>query len=58
MGGSSPIVVQSMTNTDTADVMSTVNQTMALPQAGSEVVRVSGALLPLRILKTKCIRIG
>jgi (E)-4-hydroxy-3-methylbut-2-enyl-diphosphate synthase len=41
VGGSHPIVVQSMTNTDTADVMSTVNQTMALAQAGSEVVRVT-----------------
>src|SRR5579863_9972290 len=41
VGGSSPIVVQSMTNTDTADVMSTVNQVMALAQAGSELVRVT-----------------
>ncbi len=41
VGGNQPIVVQSMTNTDTADVMSTVNQTMALAQAGSELVRVT-----------------
>src|SRR5690348_1743690 len=41
VGGTNPIVVQSMTNTDTADVMSTVNQTMALAQAGSELVRVT-----------------
>jgi (E)-4-hydroxy-3-methylbut-2-enyl-diphosphate synthase len=41
MGGEHPIVVQSMTNTDTADVMSTVNQVMALAQAGSELVRVT-----------------
>src|SRR5579871_4867456 len=41
VGGSNPIVVQSMTNTDTADVMSTVNQVMALAQAGSELVRVT-----------------
>ncbi|HLG96924.1 MAG TPA: flavodoxin-dependent (E)-4-hydroxy-3-methylbut-2-enyl-diphosphate synthase [Bryobacteraceae bacterium] len=40
-GGNHPIVVQSMTNTDTADVQSTVNQTMALAQAGSELVRVT-----------------
>src|SRR5579864_1877416 len=40
LGGDHPIVVQSMTNTDTADVVSTVNQTMALAQAGSELVRV------------------
>jgi len=41
MGGEHPIVVQSMTNTDTADVVSTVNQVMALAQAGSELVRVT-----------------
>ncbi len=41
VGGGHPIVVQSMTNTDTADVVSTVNQTMALAQAGSELVRVT-----------------
>src|SRR5215467_7010333 len=41
MGGDHPIVVQSMTNTDTADVTSTVNQVMALARAGSELVRVT-----------------
>ncbi len=41
IGGNNPIVVQSMTNTDTADVVSTVNQVMALAQAGSEIVRVT-----------------
>ena len=41
VGGTHPIMVQSMTNTDTADVLSTVNQTMALAQAGSEIVRVT-----------------
>jgi len=41
LGGEHPIVVQSMTNTDTADVTSTVNQVMALAQAGSELVRVT-----------------
>jgi (E)-4-hydroxy-3-methylbut-2-enyl-diphosphate synthase len=41
VGGSHPIVVQSMTNTDTADVTSTVNQVMALAKAGSELVRVT-----------------
>jgi (E)-4-hydroxy-3-methylbut-2-enyl-diphosphate synthase len=41
VGGANPIVVQSMTNTDTADVLSTVNQVMALAQAGSELVRVT-----------------
>jgi (E)-4-hydroxy-3-methylbut-2-enyl-diphosphate synthase len=41
VGGKHPIVVQSMTNTDTADVASTVNQAMALARAGSELVRVT-----------------
>src|SRR5438876_9319881 len=41
VGGEHPIVVQPMTNTDTADVASTVNQVMALAQAGSELVRVT-----------------
>ncbi|MCC6588998.1 MAG: flavodoxin-dependent (E)-4-hydroxy-3-methylbut-2-enyl-diphosphate synthase [Bryobacterales bacterium] len=41
VGGNHPIVVQSMTNTDTADVTGTVNQVMALAQAGSELVRVT-----------------
>src|ERR1700683_3645428 len=40
-GGNHPIVVQSMTNTDTADVAGTVNQVMALARAGSELVRVT-----------------
>ncbi|HZU26987.1 MAG TPA: flavodoxin-dependent (E)-4-hydroxy-3-methylbut-2-enyl-diphosphate synthase [Bryobacteraceae bacterium] len=41
VGGDNPIVVQSMTNTDTADAAATVNQVMALAQAGSELVRVT-----------------
>jgi len=41
VGGNHPIVVQSMTNTDTADTASTVNQVMALARAGSELVRVT-----------------
>jgi len=41
VGGSNPIVVQSMTNTDTADTASTVNQVMDLARAGSELVRVT-----------------
>jgi (E)-4-hydroxy-3-methylbut-2-enyl-diphosphate synthase len=41
IGGDNPVVVQSMTNTDTADVTSTVNQVMALARAGSEIVRVT-----------------
>jgi (E)-4-hydroxy-3-methylbut-2-enyl-diphosphate synthase len=41
VGGDYPIVVQSMTNTDTADSAATVNQAMALARAGSELVRVT-----------------
>ncbi|PPQ35083.1 4-hydroxy-3-methylbut-2-en-1-yl diphosphate synthase [Rhodoblastus acidophilus] len=41
VGGGAPIVVQSMTNTDTADVDSTVKQVAALAQAGSELVRIT-----------------
>ena len=41
VGGPNPIVVQSMTNTDTANSSATVNQVMALAQAGSELVRVT-----------------
>ncbi|MBV8846903.1 MAG: flavodoxin-dependent (E)-4-hydroxy-3-methylbut-2-enyl-diphosphate synthase [Bryobacterales bacterium] len=41
VGGGHPIVVQSMTNTDTADTPATVNQVMALANAGSELVRVT-----------------
>jgi len=41
VGGSAPVVVQSMTNTDTADVASTVGQIQLLADAGSELVRVT-----------------
>jgi (E)-4-hydroxy-3-methylbut-2-enyl-diphosphate synthase len=41
VGGGAPIVVQSMTNTDTADVEGTVRQVVALARAGSELVRVT-----------------
>ncbi len=41
VGGPHPIVVQSMTNTDTADIAATVAQVEALSQAGSELVRVT-----------------
>ncbi len=41
LGGDGPIVVQSMTNTDTADVMATVEQVAALARAGSELVRIT-----------------
>jgi (E)-4-hydroxy-3-methylbut-2-enyl-diphosphate synthase len=41
VGGAAPIVVQSMTNTDTADVEGTVQQVKSLARAGSELVRVT-----------------
>jgi (E)-4-hydroxy-3-methylbut-2-enyl-diphosphate synthase len=41
IGGGAPIVVQSMTNTDTADIAATVDQVRALALAGSELVRVT-----------------
>ena len=41
MGSAAPVVVQSMTNTDTADPVSTAEQVIALAQAGSQLVRVT-----------------
>src|SRR4051795_9552803 len=41
VGGGAPIVVQSMTNTDTADVQATAQQVAALARAGSEIVRIT-----------------
>ena len=41
VGGDAPIVVQSMTNTDTADIDKTTEQVAALARAGSEVVRIT-----------------
>ena len=41
IGGDAPIVVQSMTNTDTADIEGTVAQAAALARAGSEIVRLT-----------------
>jgi (E)-4-hydroxy-3-methylbut-2-enyl-diphosphate synthase len=41
LGGKSPVVVQSMTNTDTADVEATARQCLELHQAGSELVRIT-----------------
>ena len=42
VGGGAPIVVQSMTNTDTADAIGTAKQIMELADAGSELVRDYG----------------
>src|SRR6201995_4837362 len=41
VGGGAPIVVQSMTNTDTADIDGTIAQVAALSRAGSEMVRIT-----------------
>ena len=41
VGGGAPVVVQSMSNTDTADVESTTNQCLELARAGSELVRIT-----------------
>jgi GcpE protein len=41
VGGGAPVVVQSMTNTDTADIDATVAQVAALHAAGSEIVRIT-----------------
>src|SRR5690554_1041751 len=41
IGGNAPVAVQSMTNTDTADVAATVQQIQDLARAGSELVRVT-----------------
>ncbi len=45
VGGGAPVVVQSMTNTDTADVAATTKQCLELAQAGSELVRVTVNML-------------
>ena len=41
IGGGAPVVVQSMTNTDTADIEGTVQQVYELARAGSELVRIT-----------------
>ncbi|MEP7070032.1 MAG: flavodoxin-dependent (E)-4-hydroxy-3-methylbut-2-enyl-diphosphate synthase, partial [Usitatibacter sp.] len=41
IGGNAPILVQSMTNTDTEDASATANQVAALARAGSEIVRIT-----------------
>jgi (E)-4-hydroxy-3-methylbut-2-enyl-diphosphate synthase len=62
VGGGSPIVVQSMTNTDTADATATAAQVAALARAGSEIVRITvdrdeaAAAVPL--IKDKLLKMG
>jgi (E)-4-hydroxy-3-methylbut-2-enyl-diphosphate synthase len=62
VGGGAPIVVQSMTNTDTADVESTASQVAALAQAGSEMVRITvdrdEAAAAVPHIKERLLRIG
>ena len=41
LGGDAPVIVQSMTNTDTADIDATTKQVAALARAGSELVRIT-----------------
>ncbi len=62
IGGGAPVVVQSMTNTDTADVQATVKQVAGLARAGSELVRLtvntaeSAAAVP--VIREKLTRMG
>jgi (E)-4-hydroxy-3-methylbut-2-enyl-diphosphate synthase len=62
VGGGAPIVVQSMTNTDTADVESTLQQTLELAEAGSELVRwtvnVPEAAAAVPIIKKRLLDAG
>jgi len=62
IGGGAPIVVQSMTNTDTADVAATVDQVKALADAGSELVRVTvntaAAAAAVPVIRERLDRIG
>jgi (E)-4-hydroxy-3-methylbut-2-enyl-diphosphate synthase len=62
VGGGAPIVVQSMTNTDTADVDSTTLQIAALARAGSEMVRITvdrdEAAAAVPHIKERLIRMG
>jgi (E)-4-hydroxy-3-methylbut-2-enyl-diphosphate synthase len=62
VGGGAPIVVQSMTNTDTADVEATLQQTLELAEAGSELVRwtvnVPEAAAAVPIIKKRLLDAG
>jgi len=62
VGGGAPIVVQSMTNTDTADVESTFRQTVELAEAGSEIVRwtvnVPEAAAAVPVIKNRLLEAG
>lgn len=62
MGSNHPVVVQSMTNTPTADIEATVAQVAALTRAGSEVVRITvnddAAAKAVPVIKTKLVAMG
>jgi (E)-4-hydroxy-3-methylbut-2-enyl-diphosphate synthase len=62
VGGGAPVVVQSMTNTDTADVETTLQQTLELAEAGSEIVRwtvnVPEAAAAVPLIKKRLIEAG
>ena len=62
VGGGAPIVVQSMTNTDTADVETTYQQTLDLAEAGSEIVRwtvnVPEAAAAVPVIKERLLAAG
>src|SRR5436190_1124575 len=62
VGGGAPIVVQSMTNTDTADVAATLKQTLELAEAGSEIVRwtvnVPEAAAAIPEIKNRLLAVG
>jgi (E)-4-hydroxy-3-methylbut-2-enyl-diphosphate synthase len=62
VGGGAPVVVQSMTNTDTADVDSTLQQTVELAEAGSEIVRwtvnVPEAAAAVPLVKKRLLDVG
>ena len=62
IGGSNPIIVQSMTNTDTADVNATCKQIQDLANAGSEIVRVTvdreDSAKSLPYIKEKLLKVG
>ena len=62
IGGGSPIVIQSMTNTDTADIDSTFKQILDLSNAGSEIVRITvdreDSAKSLPYIKEKLLKVG
>jgi (E)-4-hydroxy-3-methylbut-2-enyl-diphosphate synthase len=62
VGGGAPIVVQSMTNTDTADAETTLQQTLELAEAGSEIVRwtvnVPEAAAAVPVIKKRLLEAG